>query len=90
MRQNTIYVVTMYRWGDRERHSYVLGAYSTKTKAEKAGEAEREYRGWNKYYPEALEVSVDGVMPREGFKRIVELKRNPYFAGELGLLEAKE
>lgn len=77
MKQNAVYVVTMYRWGDRERHSYVLGAYSTETKAEKAGEAEREHRGGNKYYPEALEVSVDDSMPDKGFKRVVELRRNP-------------
>ena len=58
-----VYVVTMYRWGDRECHSYVLGVYSTKTKALKAGESEQEYRGGTKYYPEVLEIRVDGGRP---------------------------
>jgi len=54
-----VYVVTMYRWRDRENHSYVLGVYTTREKAVKAGEREREYRGGNKYYPECLEVFLD-------------------------------
>ena len=49
-----IYVVTMYRWGDHENHSYVLGAY-----ADDIGTAIREAsnaknRRGNKYSPEVL------------------------------------
>ncbi len=40
-----LYVVEMLRWGDRENHSYVLGVYDTKTKAENAGKFEENYRG---------------------------------------------
>ena len=66
-----VYPVIMYRWGDTECHSYLLGVYSSKTKAEKAGETERIYRGCTKYYPLVQEVSVDiGEMP---FKEIVKL-----------------
>lgn len=75
-----VYVVTMYRWGDRECHSYVLGVFSTKTKACKAAQAEKDFRGGNKYYPEVLEVPVD--FEREGvgsFKVILELERNKDF-----------
>ena len=50
MRKNKIYVTTMYRWGDREAHSYVLYAGFSKHVATKAGEDEREYRG-GKYIP---------------------------------------
>jgi len=58
-----VYPVIMYRWGDTECHSYLLGVYSSKTK--------RIYRGCTKYYPLVQEVSVDiGEMP---FKEIVKL-----------------
>lgn len=43
-----IFVVTMYRYGDREKHSYVLGAFSNKDMAKKWGEDEEIFRG-NKY-----------------------------------------
>ncbi len=74
---NSYYVVTMYRWGNRENHSYVLGVFSTKTKAIKAGEKEQSYRGGTKYYPECLEVPLN--KESESFKVIVELKQNPHF-----------
>jgi len=51
-----IYVVTMYRYGNRENHSYVLGAYFKKDKAIKEAEREKEYRGGTKYIPEVLEI----------------------------------
>ena len=50
MKKNKIYVTTMYRWGDREAHSYVLYAGFSKHEAIKVGADEREYRG-NKYIP---------------------------------------
>jgi hypothetical protein len=53
-----IYVVTMYRKGDRERHSYVLGAYTDGDRA--VIEAEKEYM-WRdgKYKPEVLRLETD-------------------------------
>lgn len=72
------YVVTMYRWGDRECHSYVLGVYTTKTKAEKAAMKEQEYRGGTKYYPECLEIPFDiGIGYIERVKTIIPLIHNP-------------
>jgi hypothetical protein len=53
-----LYVVTMYRWGDREKHSYVLGVFSKKHRAIQEGDAETEWRG-GKYYPEVLETTPD-------------------------------
>lgn len=75
--KNCVYIVTMYRWGNHECHSYVLGAYSTKTKAEKAASLEQAYRGGTKYYPEVLEVPIDAQHDCV-FKVIVELKQNPH------------
>lgn len=54
-----VYTVTMYRYGDREMHSYVLGVYTDEQQALKEAEAEREYRGGNKYIPEILKVQMD-------------------------------
>lgn len=39
-----LFVVEMLRWGDRENHSYVIGVFSTREKAEQAGEAEKTWR----------------------------------------------
>lgn len=43
-----IYVVTMYRWGDREKHSYVLGVY-TKERIAREKAAEEEFERGGKY-----------------------------------------
>lgn len=53
-----IYVVTMYRYGNHENHSYVLGAWSKKAKAQDEGLAEQKYRG-DKYKPEITEWEVE-------------------------------
>jgi len=68
-----LYVVTMYRWGDRELHSYVEGVFTKKLRAMKAGECETQNRG-GKYYPEVLEYSENEI---GGGKDIVPLKKNP-------------
>ena len=33
--KNKVWVVEMLRWGDRSSHSYILGVYSKKHKAQK-------------------------------------------------------
>jgi hypothetical protein len=49
-----IYVVTMYRWGDRENHSYVVGAFADdEERAVRLGKEMHEYRG-GKYDPEVV------------------------------------
>ena len=53
-----VYIVTMYRYGDREKHSYVLGAFSTENNARERGELEKDYRG-GKYEPEIIRFYVD-------------------------------
>jgi hypothetical protein len=40
-----IYVVTMYRWGNAENHSYVLGAYDSKEQALVESHQEEMNRG---------------------------------------------
>lgn len=41
----TLYVVTMYRWGDYENHSYVLGVFSSYDRAYEGRRADEIYRG---------------------------------------------
>jgi len=55
---STVYVVTMYRFGDRDKHSYVLGVWSDKAEADKHANAEVDYRG-GKYKADVLKVVVN-------------------------------
>jgi len=48
----------MYRGGDRENHSYVLGAWSSEALAMQAGDVEALWRG-DKYKPEVTAWNVD-------------------------------
>ena len=62
-----VYIVTMYRNGDREKHSYVLGAFSTYENAKIMGETEEVYRGDKyKWMYELAEIDVPvHVEPKE-------------------------
>lgn len=53
-----VYVVTMYRYGDREKHSYVTGVFSDKAQAIKWGVDEEIFRG-GKYKPEVVGFVLD-------------------------------
>lgn len=43
--KNEIYIVTAYRWGNRKDHSYNLGVFTKKDKAQKVADSHRDYRG---------------------------------------------
>ena len=53
-----VYVVTMYRCGNREKHSYVVGVYSSKDSAIEAARCEDGCRG-GKYAAEVLSFPLD-------------------------------
>lgn len=59
-----LYVVESLRWGDRESHSYVVGAYTSKELAEEAAQIEKDWRG-GKYTCVINEV-VENVLPWRG------------------------
>lgn len=40
-----IYIVTAYRWGDREQHSYNLGVFTHKSKAISCADSHAQWRG---------------------------------------------
>jgi len=58
MSKKEIYIVTMYRYGDRESHSYVLGVWDKKAQATKYGQIEESWRG-GKYMSEVLPVEIN-------------------------------
>lgn len=51
------WVVTAYKWGCRDNHSYIVGIYSTESVAKDACEKEVEYRG-GKYGCEAIQLPL--------------------------------
>lgn len=57
-----IFVVTAYRWGLRDDHSYVVGAFQTATAAKRAAKAQAAHRG-GKY---SMEIVRCGGRPRNG------------------------
>ena len=69
-----VYVVMMYRWGNRENHSYVVGVFSTEEKAIEAAQEEDNNRA-RKYDPEILEVTIDTRLwtGKKDFKTIIPL-----------------
>ena len=54
-----LYVVTMYRYGDRQKHSYVLGVWDTEEDANLFAKTEEAYRGYPKYQAEILPVELN-------------------------------
>lgn len=55
-----IYVVTAYRWGDREKHSYVVGAYDNLVDANTQARREEMYRG-GKYECEIDPIELNKI-----------------------------
>lgn len=71
-KENAIYIVQMDRFSGT--HSYVLGVFKKKHKAQKAGEDERMYRGGNKYFPKVIKTTLDrNILDREYEKDYAKL-----------------
>ena len=60
-----MYIVEALRFGDREKHSYVVGVYSNKELAEDAAEFETDWRG-GKYECVITYHKLDKVHEAEG------------------------
>lgn len=65
-----LFVVTMYRWGNPEKHSYVLGVFSKKSQAIRAAGIEEHGRG-GKYDAEITKVKLDTLLYNKGFNKEV-------------------
>lgn len=73
-----IYVVTAYRFGNREKHSYVLGVYSTEELALQEADKEENFRG-GKYTCEILMYILDSEQsPDLSFNLPKVIKKLPY------------
>jgi len=53
-----MYIVTAYRYGDTETHSYVLGVFGTEEIARTVSEYECDYRG-GKYSCKVIQCSMN-------------------------------
>ena len=73
-----VYVVTMYRYGNRERHSYVCGVFTDNDEAKKWAEAEMIFRG-NKYVPEITCFALNNphINPNKELEQIGKLQFVP-------------
>lgn len=74
--KNEYYVVTMYRYANKEAHSYLLGVFTDKDKAIEAGESHAIYRG-GKYESEILEIDLNYAYYENGIQKpkiIIALK----------------
>ena len=58
MNDNPIYIVQAYRWGDTDKHSYIVGVYSSYELAVGASSWEERFRG-GKYSCEIYTSSLD-------------------------------
>jgi len=56
--QDEFFVVTAYRWGDKENHSYVVGVFDDVNDANFAAEKERDHRG-GKYECEVVLMTLN-------------------------------
>jgi len=68
-----VYIVTAYRYGDRERHSYVVTCCSTLKEAEDFAKKEEELRA-GKYSCEVIEVPMAGYQDTSSFKIVRRMK----------------
>lgn len=62
--ENVIYIVTAYKWGLRDNHSYIIGAFKKKDKAIKVADSHTTYRG-GKYGCAVDECKLDSFTNTE-------------------------
>ena len=73
----TMFVTQAFRWGEiHEGHSYIVGVFTTKERAEFAGKAEELYRG-GKYECVVYEHAVNFIEPEAhaGYTSLLEFER---------------
>ncbi len=68
----------MYRWGNRENHSYPLGVFSKKEIAEHIAQCEEDGRG-GKYTAEIKEIKVNCILYPMGFDDEKDERRFPVY-----------
>lgn len=69
-----LFVVTMYRWGCRENHSYILGTFKSAKRATTAMSDEEIDRG-GKYFGEITITPINKKLDEDDFKSIFSLHK---------------
>jgi len=69
-----IYVVTAYRFGDRESHSYVVGAFDNEEESLKQAKLEREWRG-GKYQCEVRSMELNVTLESKNYNVVLALPK---------------
>ena len=64
-----VYIVTAYRFGDREGHSYVVGAFDNEETALKQAKLEREWRG-GKYQCEVRSMELNVTLESKNYDNV--------------------
>lgn len=67
LQSQVLYVVEMLRWGDREKHSYVIGVFAQRLQARQCGEIEKSWRG-GKYEYEVKSIALNDWDDEDGEK----------------------
>ena len=65
----SVFVVTAYRWGKRDSHSYVVGVYGDVKDALAFADNEESFRS-NKYVCEIVEMIINSSIWEKGCKTI--------------------
>ena len=68
-----IFVVTAYRWGDKEGHSYVVGVFDTEELAIAQAKMEKEWRG-GKYECEVIVMDLNDALKYKNYERIYKIE----------------
>jgi hypothetical protein len=69
-----VYVVTAYRWGDREKHSYVVGVFDNEENAIKEAKLETEWRG-GKYECEVRSMELNDSLKYKNYDVVLALPK---------------
>ena len=68
-----IYIVTAYRWGSKEAHSYVVGAFDTESLAIAQAKLEKEWRG-GKYECEVVAMYLNDSLKYKNYEVVYKIE----------------
>lgn len=68
-----IFVVTAYRWGSKESHSYVVGIFDTLEPAIARAIYEEEWRG-GKYECEVISIELNNSSKHQGYEVVHKIE----------------
>lgn len=70
-----VFIVTAYRWGNKENHSYVVGAFGDKESAINQAIIEKEFRG-GKYDCEVISMNLNGPLKYKNYEIVYKMENN--------------